>query len=191
LHWLLHHREAGEADTPVLHTVVGQIIGIESNGNSNAKNNRSSATGLGQFLNETWLDMIRAYRPELVRGRSDAEILELRRDANLSREITARFAERNAAILKRRGLPVTAGTVYLAHFAGSAGAVAILSAPENADAALVMANADATGRTKRDKIIKANPFLEHFTVTDLKNWADRKMSVLDADLSEVLVARAK
>jgi hypothetical protein len=37
----------------------------------------------------------------------------------------------------------------------SAGAVAILSAMENADAALVMATADATGRTNREKIIKA------------------------------------
>jgi hypothetical protein len=33
--------------------------------------------------------------------------------------------------------------------------------------ALVMATADATGRTKREKIIKANPFLEWFTVADL------------------------
>jgi hypothetical protein len=48
---------------------------------------------------------------------------------------------------------------------------------ENADAALVMATADATGRTKREKIIKANPFLERFTVADLRNWADRKMQV--------------
>jgi hypothetical protein len=48
---------------------------------------------------------------------------------------------------------------------------------ENADAALVMATADTTGRTKREKIIKANPFLERFTVTDLRSWADRKMQV--------------
>jgi hypothetical protein len=48
---------------------------------------------------------------------------------------------------------------------------------EDADAALIMANADATGRTKREKIIKANPFLERFTVADLRNWADRKMRV--------------
>ena len=70
---------------------------------------------------------------------------------------------------------MTAGTLYLAHFAGGAGAVAILSAMEYADAALVMATADTTGRTKREKIIKANPFLERFTVADLRNWADRKM----------------
>jgi hypothetical protein len=54
--------------------------------------------------------------------------------------------------------------------------VAILSAPEDADAASAMANADATGRTKREKIIKANPFLERFTVADLRTWADRKMN---------------
>jgi hypothetical protein len=55
--------------------------------------------------------------------------------------------------------------------------VAILSALDSADAAVVMANADATGRTKRDKIIKANPFLERFTVADLRSWADRKMRI--------------
>jgi hypothetical protein len=162
---------------PAIDTVVERIIGAESGGDPNAKNKRSSATGLGQFLDETWLDMIRAHRPDLAKGRSQAEILELRRDAKVAREITARFTERNAEMLRKRGLPVTPGTLYLAHFAGGAGAVAILSAMENADAALVMATADATGRTKREKIIKANPFLERFTVADLRNWADRKMQV--------------
>jgi hypothetical protein len=101
--------------------------------------------------------------------------LELRRDAKLAYEMTMRFVERNAAILKHRGLPVTAGAIYLAHFAGAAGAVAILTASENADAALVMASADTTGRISRDQLIKANPFLKRFTVGDLKVWADRKM----------------
>ena len=167
-------REAPIA-APAIDTVVDRIIGVESDGDPNAKNKRSSATGLGQFLDETWLDMIRAHRPDLAKGRSQAEILELRRDAKIAREITARFTERNAGMLTKRGLPVTPGTLYLAHFAGGAGAVAILSATENADAALVMATADATGRTKREKIVKANPFLERFTVADLRTWADRKM----------------
>jgi hypothetical protein len=118
--------------------------------------------------------MIRAHRPDLAEGRIQTEILELRRDAKVTREITARFTERNAEMLRKRGLPVTPGTLYLAHFAGGAGAVAILLAMENADAALVMATADATGRTKREKIIKANPFLERFTVADLRNWATAK-----------------
>jgi hypothetical protein len=53
--------------------------------------------------------------------------------------------------------------------------VAILSVSEDADAASLMASADATGRTTREKLINANPFLKALTVGDLKNWADRKM----------------
>jgi hypothetical protein len=176
-YWLPDFRRDELTGEPPIDKVVERIIGIESNGDPNAKNKRSSATGLGQFLNETWLDLIRTHRPDLAKGRSESETLELRRDPEVAREITARFTERNAGMLRKRALPVTPGTLYLAHFAGGAGAVAILSALENADAAFVMASADATGRTKREKIIKANPFLERFTVTDLKSWADRKMGV--------------
>jgi hypothetical protein len=176
-HWASDPRRQELTGAAAIHAVVEQIIRVESNGDRNAKNRRSTATGLGQFLEETWLDMIRTHRPDLAKGRSQAEILDVRQDAKIVREITARFSERNAEVLKRRGLPVTPGTLYLAHFAGAAGAVAVLTAMEDADAALVMANADATGRTKREKIIKANPFMERFTVADLRNWADRKMQV--------------
>ena len=168
-------QEASEAVN--IDAVVEQIIRVESNGDPNAKNKRSSAMGLGQFLDETWLVLIRAHRPDLAKGRSEGDILELRRDASVARELTTRFTERNAHVLKKRGLPVTPGTLYLAHFAGAAGAIAILSALEEADAASTMAGADATGRTKREKLVKANPFLERFTVADLKNWADRKMRI--------------
>lgn len=175
--WLLDQRQDRPADGLAIDAVVEQIIKVESNGDPNARNKRSSATGLGQFLDETWRDLIRTHRPDLTRGRSEGEILELRRDANVARELTSRFTEQNAGTLRKRGLPITPGTLYLAHFAGAAGAVAILSALEHADAASVMAGADATGRTKREKIIKANPFLERFTVADLKSWADRKMRI--------------
>jgi hypothetical protein len=183
--WLSHVRRDDLRDVrpddqtraDAIKAVVERIIKVESNGDPNAKNKRSSATGLGQFLNETWLDLIRTHRPDLAKGRSADETLELRRDPNVARELTVRFTEQNAGMLKKRGLPVTPGTLYLAHFAGGAGAVAILSALEDADAASVMASADASGRTKREKIIKANPFLERFTVADLKSWAHRKMRV--------------
>ena len=178
--WYFHRAPAPAQELGLgvnIDTVVDQIIKVESNGDPNLKNKRSSATGLGQFLDETWLLLMRAHRPDLVSERTEAEVLDLRRDPNVAREITARFTERNANVLKRRGLPVTPGTLYLAHFAGAAGAVAVLSALEEADAASIMASADATGRTKREKLVKANPFLERFTVADLKSWADRKMRV--------------
>jgi hypothetical protein len=51
-----------------------------------------------------------------------------------------------------------------------------------------MASADATGRTKREQIIKANPFLDRFTVADLKIWADHKMRGPGFHLTDVFAA---
>ena len=158
-----------------LEAVVERIMQVESNGDPNAKNKRSTATGSGQYLDATWLEMVRAHRTDLTRGRKEKELLALRRDPALTREITKRWVERNAAMLRKRGLPVTAGTLYLTYFAGPAGAVAVLTASEQLDAASSMASADASGRMTREKIVTANPFLATYTVGDLKRWADRKM----------------
>jgi hypothetical protein len=174
--WSLDRPKVGDAiEKTDIEVIVEQIIKIESDGDPDAKNKRSSATGPGQFLDETWLRLIRVHRPDLFAGRSEGAVLELRRDAKIAREITARFTEQNAEMLRRRSLPVTPGTLYLGHFAGGAGAVAILSALDQEDAASVMASADVTGRTSRERLVKANPFLERLTVADLKSWADRKM----------------
>jgi hypothetical protein len=90
---------------------VTRIIAAESRGAVEPKNQRSSAAGPAQFLDDTWLELIRAARPDLMKGRSRDQLLELRSKPGLAREIAMRFAERNAALLKRRGLPVTAGTL--------------------------------------------------------------------------------
>jgi hypothetical protein len=50
-----------EVAGPTIDAAVERIIGVESHGDPNAKNKRSSAMGLGQFLDETWLDMMRAH----------------------------------------------------------------------------------------------------------------------------------
>jgi hypothetical protein len=162
-------------DKPVVRGVVERIIAIESNGDPDAKNKRSSATGAGQLLDDTWLEAVRRHRRDLIQGRSNQEILKLRRDTELTREIVARLIEQYAAILSKRGLPVTPGTLYLSYFAGPAGAVALLSSAEDADAASRMALADVTGRTTREKLVSANPFLKVLTVADLKMWADHRM----------------
>jgi hypothetical protein len=154
---------------------VERVIFAESSGDPNKKNKRSSATGAAQFLDDTWLEAVRRHRRDLFLGRSDKEVLDLRRDPGLTREIAARLFEDYAAMLKKRGLPVTPGSLYLVHFAGPAGAMALLSGAENADAASLLAAADATGRTTREKLVNANPFLEALTVADIKRWADRKM----------------
>jgi hypothetical protein len=178
LAWVSHalFRDAGApVDKAAVKVLVERIITAESGGDANARNKRSSATGAAQFIDETWLEAVRKHRRDLLLGRSDKEVLELRRDADLSRQIATRQVEQYAAMLSRRGLPVTPGSLYLAHFAGPAGAVALLSGAESADAATLMAAADSTGRTTREKLVSANPFLKVLSVGDLKKWADGKM----------------
>lgn len=145
--------------------LVDQIIGVESGGNATAKNPNSSATGAGQFISATWLDMIGRHRPDLVQGKSPEEILALRNDPVLSRQMTEAYAAENGAKLSQAGLPVTPGTQYLAHFAGPQGAVSVLSADPNAPVASIL------GRGA----VNANPFLQGMTAGQLQAWADRKM----------------
>jgi hypothetical protein len=177
---LLRHADANR-------TLVDYIVGAESSGDAAAKNPYSSALGLGQFVEATWLDLIRRHRPEIASSRSEREILEMRKDPELSRFLTSRYVEENTSILTRKGLAATPGALYLAHFAGPGGAVAILTAPENANAAEVIANVDS--RLSRDKIVNGNPFLKNFTARDLKNWAELKMQGLTLVEGEGKMAR--
>jgi hypothetical protein len=145
--------------------LVDQIISAESGGDPNARNSRSSASGLGQFVNGTWLSTIKAHRPDIAVGKSDADLLALKTDPDLSRAMTAAYAADNGAILSKAGLPVTPGSTYLAHFAGPQGAVGILNAdPSTPVSSILTAGA-----------MKANPFLQGMTAADLSAWADRKV----------------
>lgn len=171
------HLTGKPIDKAAVEALIERIIDVESNGDPNESNKRSSATGAAQFLDDTWREAVRRHRPDLVQRRSDKELLELRRDAELSREIATRLVEQYAAMLSKRGLPVTPGSLYLTYFAGPAGGVALLSGADSADAASLMAAADVTGRTTREKLVNANPFLKVLSVGDLKTWADRRMAM--------------
>ncbi|MCP2083977.1 UNVERIFIED_ORG: hypothetical protein J2W74_005242 [Methylorubrum zatmanii] len=141
-----------------------RIIGVESGGDATAKNPRSSATGAGQFIESTWLDMIGKHRPDLA-GLPRDQVLALRNDAGLSRQMTQAYADENAAGLRAAGLPVNDGTQYLAHFAGLGGARSALSADPSTPVANVLPASS----------IRANPFLQGWTAGDLTSWAARKM----------------
>lgn len=145
--------------------LVQQIIRVESAGNPNAKNPLSSATGLGQFINSTWLRMMRTYRPELVATMSRKDLLALRRDPTISRDMVTKLAQENESYLRARGHQSTPGRLYLAHFLGPGGADTVLRA--NPDKTIL----NVMGRG----VVNANPFLRKYTVADLRAWADRKM----------------
>lgn len=146
-------------------SLVDSIIRAESGGDPNAENPRSSASGPSQFIDSTWLSMLRKHRPDLSDGKSDSDLLALKADPALSRDMTAAYAADNAGILQGAGLPVTPGTTYLAHFAGPQGAIGILNADPAAPVSSILAPA----------AVKANPFLQGMTAADLRAWADRKV----------------
>ncbi|WP_298243766.1 hypothetical protein [uncultured Bradyrhizobium sp.] len=148
--------------------ILDKIISAESSGNlkkANQPNKTSSALGLGQFINGTWLEMIKRLKPELARGKSDAEILELRKDADLSKEMTASYAAENQARLRRAGVPVTPTSTYLMHFAGPGGGVKLMKADPNTPVESIL----------DDNAIKANPFLRGKTASWVISWANKKM----------------
>ncbi len=65
-------------------TVVERISMIESGDDPTASNPGSSALGKHQWLAGTWLGLVRKHRPDLAKGKRDAQISELRKDPALS-----------------------------------------------------------------------------------------------------------
>lgn len=146
--------------------LVDQIIQVESGGNAKAKNSLSTATGLGQFIDSTWLTMMKQYRPDLARSLGRQELLKLRFDPTISREMVRNLAREGESYLRARGHKSTPGNLYLAHFLGKGGAHKALSSPP--DAMLI----DVFGKG----VINANPFLAGKDVAYVINWAARKMN---------------
>ncbi len=109
--------------------------------------------------------MMAKHRPDLIMGMNRDQILALRTDPALSREMTEAYSNENKAMLGNAGLPVTDGTAYLAHFAGPQGAMKVLQADPTAPVGGILGPA----------VVKANPFLANMTAGDLAAWADKKM----------------
>jgi hypothetical protein len=120
----------------------------ESSFNPTAKASTSSATGLYQFIERTWLDMVDQHGAEYgldgaaeqIQRRSDGtpyvadaetrrEILELRKDPRLSAFLAAEYTRDNQEQLQQSvGGDIGAAELYLAHFLGAGGASRFLNA---------------------------------------------------------------
>jgi hypothetical protein len=120
----------------------------ESSFDPTAKANTSSATGLFQFIDSTWLQAVRDYGGKFGLGNlsdkistdsngkvdvSDAaakqQILDLRKDPVTAANMTAAMTQDNASALQSTiGGKVGVGDLYLAHFLGLGGAEKFLKA---------------------------------------------------------------
>jgi hypothetical protein len=124
----------------------------ESSFNPNAKSSKSSATGLFQFIDQTWLATLKQSGASLGYGRYAGaiartssgryvvpnaamrkQIMNLRYDPTANAVMAGAFTQRNAARLARAlGRAPTDGELYIAHFLGQSGAVKLIGAAENA-----------------------------------------------------------
>lgn len=105
---------------------------VESNFNPNAKAKTSSATGLYQFIDSTWIDMIQNHGQDYgldVQGKSRNDILNMRKDPKAASFMAAAFASENEQFLNQNwGGNVKQTELYLAHFMGASGAASFLNA---------------------------------------------------------------
>ncbi len=154
--------------------LTDRIIGIESGGNSSAKNPNSSATGLGQFIESTWLKLFKKHFPDQAASLSDAMILELRKNADISKRMVEIYATENMAMLRTAGVAINDASVYLAHFLGPQGAINVIKAKAGTQTSDVLspgqisANRSILGGRTTDQVIE---------------WAKQKVGISTSELA--------
>lgn len=135
-------RRAADA-TGVNFSLLVETARRESALNPNAQAGTSSATGLFQFIDSTWLDMVRRHGGEHGLGAQAAalqngasaqtrrDILALRSDPEISARMAGELARENAATLQARlGRAPSAGELYAAHVMGPGGALRLIEAAQ-------------------------------------------------------------
>ncbi|TIN98296.1 MAG: hypothetical protein E5Y03_25035 [Mesorhizobium sp.] len=149
-----------------IESFVDRVVSAESGGNNSAKNPNSSATGAGQFIESTWLDLFKRYFPDRAEGMTRGAILALRKDGNVSRSLIEAYARENAAVLQAAGVHVDEAALQLAHFLGAGDAAKVLSAASGTPLAGLISAAS----------IKANPTIlgGGATVNDAISYAQNR-----------------
>lgn len=156
---VIQQAAAQDAKDLIAQHFVDQMRQVESGGNNNAKNPRSSATGPFQFTNGTWNGLMQQH-PELgltADGRTDPQ---------QSEAAAKQLASDNIAYLLSKGVQnPTDGQAYLAHFAGAPTAANLIQANPNTPVSSIMS----------PQQIAANPFLRGMTAGGVQNWANNQM----------------
>ena len=132
-----------------------KVAARESSLNPEAKAGTSSAAGLFQFIEQTWLSAVKKYgdqhglesfakdinrtasgKLEVADASRKDAILNLRFDPDVSASMAGELTKENAGYLSNKiGREASSTELYLAHFLGPAGAVKLLSAAANTKAA--------------------------------------------------------
>jgi hypothetical protein len=137
--------------TTSMASFLKRIANAESSCDANARNCRSSAKGIFQFIDSTW---------EANGGGNVWDVATQCRNA-------VTLAKKNeAALVAVLGREPNAGEYYLAHFAGPAGAKAVLQASPDTHLSDIPIMRAAC---------RSNPHIRNFTAGQLRAWTAGKM----------------
>jgi hypothetical protein len=131
------------------------------------RNPRSSAQGIGQFIDSTFVDTFRKTFPDRAKGLSPNQILAQRGtmidNVPVEEPMLQAFTAANQQRLQDAGFQPTTRNTYLAHFLGSGDAVEVLSAKPDTPVSEILS----------PRVLKANPevFAKARTAGDLIRWA--------------------
>jgi hypothetical protein len=143
---------------------LDRLMRAESGGRQFAKNPLSSALGPYQFLDSTFLDVVKRNLPNIASQKSDEEILALRTDPKFSRDVALIYTRENASVLAANGVEASAANLRLAFFAGAMGAVKIVQAKPD----------ELVSNLLSETAILANPFLRDMTASQLLARSSRE-----------------
>ncbi len=158
-------KRAGEA-TGASFELLFNMARRESSLNPAAEAKTSSAAGLFQFIDQTWLAAVKKYgakhgleaaaadisvdangKHSVADAARKQEILDLRFDPAKAAALAGELVQENRAGLERRlGRAINQAELYAAHFLGVGGAAKLLSSAPDAKAADVVPNAAAANK---------------------------------------------
>jgi len=172
------------------------ILGTETNAgqSDSVKNPNSSATGRGQFLDGTWKGIIKQDFPELAKGKSESEILALRKNPELAKAVANEYNKQNVYGLYNAGISpnnTAAAVAYKTGLGGGgvgtkgAGAIEILKADPSTPLNKIISPdkiaANKQTMTDNGKPITVGQYLDNVKQTLVNNGADPNQQIAVAD----------
>lgn len=138
----------------------------------------SNATGDGQFIPTTWLDVVRTAKPAWAQGMTEAQILAQRASPAHAAEMSYAYAQQNAPKLAAAGLPVNSLTLGMAHQFGPDGVTKVLDAKPTTPMSQIVSPA----------VLAANPQLRNQTAAQANAAAFQHYGVNQVDLTKPFAA---
>jgi hypothetical protein len=151
--------------------LLDQLMAAESGGRQFAKNPLSSALGPYQFIESTFLDIMRRKLPALRAGKSAAEISRLRVDPKVSRHAALIYIRESAQFFVAHNVPATPANLRLAFFVGQTGALRVLAAKSDKPLSSILTA----------PVIAANPPLGALTAGQLIERSSRETGGLETE----------